>query len=59
MSAGDLMFGSIAIWGSERPAYMHRTSSRFHKKHIKYVAVSDLLFGSIVVWGSERPAYMH
>jgi len=43
VSTGDLLFGSIVVWGSERAAYTHQSSSRCHKRHKDTQLVESLL----------------
>jgi hypothetical protein len=43
VSAGDLLFGSIVVWGSECATYAHQSSSRCHKRQRGTQLVESLL----------------
>ncbi len=64
MSAGDLLFGSIVVWGSERAAYTHQSSSRCHKRHRGTQLVESLLQwtqvcrGFLTVMMQKLPQYL-
>ncbi len=43
VSASDLLFGNIVVWGNERLVYTHRASNRCHKRHMGIQLVESFL----------------